>query len=299
MDFMLNIDDVRQRLEDYPEPSWVADIRHNIIDAFADMEFQEIPHRYILHREDGDVTLPSVSSFIHRFEPKVDWDSKAAGVAERTGRRTEDVVREWHENNLCSTNNGTLTHLYGENFNYFMRGKTHLFSPVIAPQYEEGYLIPYSGKQVAAMRYYENLHAHYYNDNITSKIYPVMVEAKTYSGKTQRYSFRENYSGTFDILHAFMGSDGVPSLIIDDFKTNKEIYKDFSHRTGQRLHEPFSEYYVEPYSSYTIQLSMYALNIMQLGYRVVRRRIIWLKDDGTYDTIPLNDVTDRIIEYLS
>jgi hypothetical protein len=35
-----------------------------------------------------------------------------------------------------------------------------------------------------------------------------------------------------------------------------------------------------------------------IGLKVIARRIIWLKDDGTYELIPLNDVTDRLRDVL-
>lgn len=297
---MLNITDIEKRLQDFPEPSGIQAIRHDIIRCFSNLEFQEGPHKYYVHNADGTKTEhPSVSSVIEQFEPKADWEKITKNYAEKNGLTYEYVKRMWHENNIIATNNGTSTHLYGENFNYFFRGKTQMLSPVILPQYEDGYLIPYSGKQKAAMRYYEDFYGMYYDDTKALKMYPVMVEAKTYSGYTEKYHFKQNYSGTFDILHGCLGTDNKYRLIIDDFKTNESLENDYNRKMDKRMLPPFDDMIDEPLSHYTIQLSLYSLNLMQLGYTVAARRLIWLRENSTYEKIPVPDVTDRLIEFFS
>lgn len=296
---MLNITDIEKRLKDYPEPEEVRAIRHNIINSFDDLEFLEGPHKYFVHNADGTKTeLPSVSSMIKMFEPKQDWDAITMNFALKNGLSFDAVKRMWHETNITATNSGTAHHLFGENYNYFMRGKTHLFSPVIQPQYEDGYLIPCAKKQEAAMRYYEDMYAMFYDDTKKTKMYPVMVEAKTYSGKTDRYHFKKNYSGTFDILHSFKNSNGEYVLSVHDFKTNNSLLDGYARNKNKRMLPPFEDFFDEPLGHYTVQLSLYSLNLMQLGYKVVDRVLVWLKDDGTYEKIRLNDVTDRLIEYM-
>jgi hypothetical protein len=57
---------------------------------------------------------------------------------------------------------------------------------------------------------------------------------------------------------------------------------------------PFSDYFEELLSYYTAQLSCYQIPLEDIGLKVIARRIVWLKDDGTYELIGLNDVTDRL-----
>ena len=57
---------------------------------------------------------------------------------------------------------------------------------------------------------------------------------------------------------------------------------------------PFNNYIDQSKSIYTIQLSAYQLGIEQLGYKVSDRKLIWLKDDGTYEKISLDDVTKTL-----
>jgi hypothetical protein len=35
-----------------------------------------------------------------------------------------------------------------------------------------------------------------------------------------------------------------------------------------------------------------------IGLKVIARRIVWLKDDGDYELIPLQDVTNRLRQVL-
>jgi hypothetical protein len=87
-------------------------------------------------------------------------------------------------------------------------------------------------------------------------------------------------------------------LCIFDFKTNKELTKQFSHEANKFLLPPFGDSYEEPLSYYTAQLSCYQIPLEDIGLKVIARRIVWLKDDGDYELIPLQDVTNRLRQVL-
>ena len=57
---------------------------------------------------------------------------------------------------------------------------------------------------------------------------------------------------------------------------------------------PFDYLVDEPLSHYTLQLSLYAMGLEQLGYEMTHKIIIWLKDDGTYEKIPVKDVRKEL-----
>ena len=80
--------------------------------------------------------------------------------------------------------------------------------------------------------------------------------------------------------------------------TNRELRKDFSRENGKFLLPPFGDLYEEPLSFYTLQLSCYQIPLEDIGLKVIARRIVWLKDDGSYELLPLQDVTDRLREVL-
>jgi hypothetical protein len=76
--------------------------------------------------------------------------------------------------------------------------------------------------------------------------------------------------------------------------TNKELIKDFSRARDKMLLHPFERFYDEAQSLYTLQLSCYQIPLEDIGLKVIGRRLIHLKEDGTYEKIPLPDVTKEL-----
>jgi hypothetical protein len=290
---MLHISDIEKRLSICPEPPEVTEMRERITEAFRSLEFIEGPHKYYLHQDDGTkVELPSVSSVIHRFEPEVDWDAIRIRKAEKEGIDPEVLKRQWRENNLRSTSNGTIVHEFGEASMYFFQGRFGEINEYIKHrQIEDGYMIPYGPKQFAAAKLFEDILYNY-------KVWPVMPEAKVHSCYNDTLGLNEQYCGTFDILFASRCSDGVIRPMILDYKTNASLTNDYNRTNGKTLLPPFDDMIDEPLSLYTLQRSAYSLCLEQLGYKMTHRIIVWLKEDGTYDKIPVPDVTDRLREIL-
>lgn len=284
---MIHISDVEKRLKDNPEPNEVKEIRENIIESFSRLKFVEDGHKYYVHNDDGTKTeLRSVSHFCHQFSPYVDWDEICENKAKKMGIPYETLKRQWRENNLRSTNNGTKTHFYGENMMLFIQGRFDEIDESIKNQIEDGFFVPYGKKEEAISNFYEDILK-------IDNFYPVMAEAKLYTGINDTLSLKENFSGTFDMLFAFK-HNGKFKLSILDFKTNNQLENDFNRNKGNMLLPPFEDLVDEPKSNYTLQLSMYQLGVEQLGYEVVDRKLIWLKDDGTYEKVSVQNVTDRL-----
>lgn len=278
---MLNIEDVKERLRNNPEPKEVEKIRQKIISSFNRLEFIEEGHKYFLHNDDGSKTaLKSVSETIHQFVPYVDWDEKARNCALREGVDVSVIKRRWQENNIRATNNGTSTHLFGEMYHWFVTGQTDKFCDIIRPQYENGYLIPYSEKQNASQKYNEDLF------NIHD-MYPLMVETQVYT---------KVYAGTFDklIYYKHPTDDSKSGLILSDYKTNGSLTNDYNRKNGKMMLYPFEDLIDESLSHYICQLSAYQIPLEDIGLKVLARRIIWLKPDGTYEQISVPDVTKRL-----
>ena len=290
---MLHISDIEKKWKNNPEPQFVKDVRENIKKSFSRLEFIEEGHKYFVHNDDGSViTLPSVSHVCHQFEPHVDWDEIAEKKASKMGIPTEDLKRQWRENNLRSTSNGTKTHLFGEAYMYFFQGRPDLMPQVIKDtQYEDGFLIPYGKKEEAIAQFYQDL---FYIDNI----YPVMAEAQIYTGIDGGINFKQNYSGTFDMLFAYKHK-GVWKLAIYDWKTNASLENTFNRDKFNMLLHPFGHLINESFSIYTIQLSCYQIGIQQLGYEIADRKIIWLKEDGSYEKFSVDDVTKELKSVLT
>lgn len=278
---MLNIKDIRKRLQENPEPKEVGEIREKIILAFSKLEFVEEGHKYFLHNDEGSTSeLKSVSETIHQFVPYVDWEEKAQGCALKEGVPVSVIKRRWEENNIRATNNGTSTHLFGEMYHWFVTGQPDKICDIIKPQYENGYLIPYGEKQNASQQYNEDL----FN---VHDMYPLMVETQVYT---------KVYAGTFDklIYYKHPTDPNKSGLIISDYKTNASLSSDYNRRYDVKMLPPFDDFIDEALSHYTLQLSMYQIPLEDLGLKILARRIIWLKPDGSYEQISVPDVTQRI-----
>lgn len=209
---MLHISDIQSRLKNNTEPKEVTEMREHILSSFSNLEFIEEGHKYYIHNEDGTIDTPiSVSGLIKEFEPYVDWDVKAEGVALKEGVDVEVIKRKWKENTLRATNSGTQHHEFGESYMNFIRGlDKSTFCNSCIKQYEEGYLIPCAPKQEAILKYWEDIFK-------IDKLYPLLPEVKMYMPKDNKFGIKKLYCGTADITFA-MKYKGEWCIIIHDYK---------------------------------------------------------------------------------
>ena len=273
------------------EPKEVTEIRNKILKEFSDLKFVEDGHKYFLNGEQ----LPSVSEVTHKFcAYPFDSEEQAARYAEKHGETAQFWLDKWKFTNLKATTTGTLTHEYGEGLGWLRNGHPEFIPESCKQKYvkEKGWLIPTRPKEESVLKFYDEL-----NENL----HFVLAETKVYTGKNKQLTnLNQDYCGTFDILFYYKdpNNDENSGLCIFDFKTNKELKKDFSRENGKFLLPPFVDLHEEPLSYYTLQLSCYQLPLEDIGLKVIARRIVWLKDDGSYELIALQDVTDRLREVL-
>lgn len=273
------------------EPKEVTKIRSKILKEFNDLVFIEEGHKYFLNGEQ----LPSVSEVTHRFcAYPFDSETQAARYAETHGETPQHWLDKWKFTNLKATTSGTLTHEYGEGLGWLKNGHPEFLPESCKPKYvkEKDWLIPTRPKEESVLKFY---------DELNPNLHFVLAETKVYTGKNINITnLKQNYCGTFDILFYYEDPNNKENsgLCIFDFKTNKELKKDFSRENGRFLLPPFGDLYEEPLSYYTLQLSCYQLPLEDIGLKVIARRIVWLKDDGSYELIPLQSVTDRLREVL-
>ena len=60
----------------------------------------------------------------------------------------------------------------------------------------------------------------------------------------------------------------------------------------------FDNMFQESLSEYTIQSSLYSLMLEDIGLKVIDRKLIWLKDDGTYEKITVPDISTILRDTL-
>ena len=267
------------------------EMRKKIIESFKGLTFIEEGHRYFL----GDKEFTCVSNVTHRFQEHTDWTQKAYETSQRhfddenspyyhmTG---EEISRAWKANSNKACTHGSERHEFGESCYWYMTGQYDRILPAFKGRLTEdgGFEARYP-KEEATVKFWEDLPACFV---------PIAVENITYNKKL-------NYSGTFDMLFYYDAeldgkSEDKSGFVIFDYKTNKDLYKNFQEK---KLLPPFNELLDMPCSLYKLQLSLYQLNLEQLGFKVIGRRLIWLLPDGTYDKIPLESYTKALSEELT
>ena len=274
----------------YGEPEIVWKTRDLILDTFKDLIFIDEGHKYYLHGKE----LPSVSAITHQFEQPFDEMKQSASYAKKHGQTPEYWRNIWKFNNLKATTTGTEVHLFGECMTYLRMGHPELIPEEMRKFYnkEKGWLIPTRPKEEAILSYFAEMYCY---------DYPVLAETKVFNNFNPNVpKMKTDYCGTFDILYYryFPETPEKSGFVIKDYKTNKELIKEYSRKKNIKCKEPFTDLYNESLSMYYLQLSCYQIPLMDLGVNVIGREIIWLKDDKTYEVIPVPDMTSRLREIL-
>ena len=270
------------------EPKEVTEIRNKILNEFKDLQFIEDGHKYYLN----GVQLPSVSEVTHKFKIEEDFNIIAERYAEKHGETPQYWLDKWKFNNLRATTSGTLVHSYGESLGWLRNGHPELITEENKCKYikDKNWLIPTRPKEEAVLKFWDEV----FKDENT---YFVLAETKVYSGKNKELTnLQQDYAGTFDLLWYYKHpkDESKSGLIILDYKTNASLTSDFSRNMGKFFTEPFGEMYDEALSSYKLQLSAYQIPLEDIGLKVIGRIIIWLKEDGDYELIPIDDYTERL-----
>lgn len=271
------------------EPKKVTEIREQILNSFNELKFVEEGHKYFLHDEE----LVSVSVLTHQYAQPFDQDSIAEKYALKHGETKEYWLKAWRFKNLQATTTGTLVHEYGESLAWLRAGHPELITSSCKIKNVDDWLIPTRKKEEAILKFW---------DDMPPNLYFVLAETKIYSGVNSSLpKFKQNYAGTFDLLLYYQDEkdDSKSGLVICDYKTNAELINSFSRNKNIKMLPPFNEMYNESLSFYTLQLSCYQIPLEDIGLKIVGRRLIHLKEDGTYDKIPLPNITQELRKTLS
>lgn len=206
----------------------------------------------------GHTFKKSVSKVIEDFYLKFDTEKVSARVAKTRGITQDEVKAEWKATNKEAIDRGTRVHLFGELYP-FNRG-----------------MKPGCPQEEAVVKFWNDL---------PEWILPVAMEVKMYH---KLYMF----PGTMDIL---LFNTKTQEYIIADYKTNKDLFKNFREKKMTGI---FSNSLDHPFNHYQVQLSLYQILLEQIGIKVYKRTIIWLKLDGTYDMYDTEDLRSVLDEHL-
>jgi hypothetical protein len=281
---------MKNKLKVEGEPKEVTEIRNKILNTFNELVFVEEGHKYYLRGEE----LTSVSHITHQFAQPFDEDKIATNYALKHGETKEYWLDKWRYNSLKATTTGTLVHEFGESMAWLRNGHPELITESCKTKFiaDKNWLVPTRTKEESVIKFW---------DDLPSSFHFVLAETKVYSGVNPEVEkLNQNYAGTFDLLFYYKdeNDDSKSGLVIFDYKTNADLRKDFSRAYNKMLLPPFDDLYDESLSLYTLQLSCYQIPLEDIGLKVIGRRIIWLKDDGTYEKISLQDVTQKLRKTL-
>lgn len=270
------------------EPQEAREARRLVLEAFKDLEFYEEEHKYLLHGK----ALSSISGLAHRFESKpFDADVQAVLYARRHGETAEYWKAQWECNAFKATSLGTKTHEFGESLAYLKAGHPEFIRDSVKPQYNKKhhYLAPIHPKEEAVEQFLADLPSCYHL---------VLNEARVYSGKNPdpAKNLKEQICGTFDMLYWYDGEGDAEKagFVVFDYKTNSSLEDVYNRQHFVMLKTPFSHLYQENLSAYTIQLGLYSLLLQDIGINVIGRQLVWAKNDGTYELVPLPDITNEL-----
>ena len=195
----------------------------------------------------------------------------------------EQIMDSWKKISEESCSHGTETHEFGESAFYYMIGQYDKILPAFKDRLtEDGGFKAILPKEEAVVTFFED---------IPKCIVPILAETRVFV----EYE-KAGYAGTFDILFYYDAeiegrNPEKNGLLILDYKTNKDLYKNFNSQT---LLRPFNELLDMPLSTYKLQLSLYENALYKIGLKVIGRRILWLKPDTTYEKINLESYREQI-----
>lgn len=251
--------------------------RAYIQEKFSSLVFIEKSHQYFI----GDKEFCPVSNVISKWFIPFETEMQAEKYAMKNGLKKEDVLRDWKYNNLLATTTGSLVHEFGESYGWLKAGHPEKITAPCRYQYSEetGWLIPTRPKEIAAKKFLDNI--------LGDQVKFVGAEFKMHSSYMTGIS--TNMAGTFDLLTYYDNPGGKSGFILCDWKTNKSLISDYNREHRKMMLPPFSDMIDEPLSHYTLQFAAYQCMLESIGINIIGRVLIWLKDDGEYQTFKIED----------
>jgi hypothetical protein len=267
----------------------IVEIRKKILDTYTNkLIFLEEPHEYYL---DG-VQYMCVSDVTHKYKPITGeqmaencvkkWKRDQDPSYKYYGLTKEEILAQWAVKSGHACEFGTEVHAFGESMFYYMTEQYDKILPECQHKFVDGRPHPSNPQEEAIVKFW---------DDIPETFVPVLAETKVFNRNGTPYA------GTFDILFYYVNEENPEKsgLVIFDYKTNEDLFKNFRQ---QKLLWPFNDMLDMSYSYYVIQLGCYQIPLENLGYNVIARRLIWVKPDGTYESLRVDEISNRVREAL-
>lgn len=212
-------------------------ILYDNYDSDTNFKFVEDTHTYTYKGE----KYISVTTFLQRFHTPFLEDYWARKKADQRGVSVDVILAEWKAINVASTEVGTATHNWIENF----------FNKIEQP-------IPTDERVIERINKFNLVYS-----TRLYKLMPVAFEKRIFSHKLK-------ISGCIDAI--FINPETLEIYILD-WKTNAKIKTDADYAFGNLL-SVFEKYKNNHVNEYSIQLSLYALILAEVGIKISQMFII-------------------------
>ena len=268
----------------------VEETRQMLNEKFGDIKFIEEGHKYFIDEKE----YTPVSNIIKKYEQPFDEDLKSKNYAEKVGLTQEEVIKSWRLINRKSTISGSRTHEFGESYTNVMAGHPELICEANKKQWDEEYqvLLPTYPKEEAVVKFYNEM-----NFDPSKRLYVVGAEFRL---STKHMENVLPICGTADIL--FYEEDQIfpedSGFVIGDWKTNKELEKEYTVKNDIRMKYPMTDFKDTALSHYTLQFNLYQKMFESVGLKIIDRRLIWLKDDGSYEVRYIPKLNKSTMDYI-
>lgn len=249
---------------------------------FDRYKFYPEPHVYTYIDEDGkEIEIStSVTSLIEEYTQEFNKESIAEIKAKKEGITKEEILDKWKLDNDFACIKGTVTHAYNE---YLWQNKKY--------EYDKQEIISVFGKDVIEPIWdkLKKICDSFY-DKFKDNLIPIGLEQVIGSSYY-------DIAGTIDFL-AY--SKKLDSLIIIDYKTNKEIKK--KSFNNERMLFPLNDLMDCNFYHYSLQLSIYKYILEhETKLKIYPKKwLIWINENNEdfklYECANLDDKAKELLE---
>lgn len=256
----------------------IDDANRRLADASQGLVFNADEHRYFL----GGREMRSVSSIVEHFAP---FDALATARRcavnpkhEHFGKQPEEIVAIWDAAGREAADAGTKLHAFGEACELYLADREDEIDPQFRDRITEDGFVATNPKEEAAARWW--------TEQPWDSLAVVAKENRVVNPLL-------GYAGTFDLLLYDIKRQG---FALKDYKTNKDLHRWF----GDYLLPPLRMIRNNDIGKYTVQQTLYTIQLWNIGINVISDDLVWLcdaKDCGVYEEVPIDLKYHKVINW--
>ena len=237
---------------------------------FNHIKYYDKPHKYYIDGKE----MVSATTFIGKFKQKFEEDYWSKKKAKERGITQKEILAEWKNKSLTSTEKGTAFHEYAENY------LTNRIFPF--PQEQINQVLGEGNDVKERFDKLVILFDKFYKQSY-GKLIPIRAEIVV----------GDEELGICGMLDQLFFNEKSGKLEIWDWKTNKKIDK---KNRWQQFKEPISHLDVCELNTYSLQLSLYKYIITRkTNIDLGDNYIVWFNEkNDNYFPIKCYDYTEEI-----